>query len=139
MSNQVYVYTDGAYRDGIYAGAFLVYKGTQCIHSNSGCGTKASSMNNVAGELSAVMHAVVWLKKHNYTGTLVYDYTGIEKWLIKEWKAKNEFTQAYVKFMQSYLDIISFKWVKGHNGDLGNAQADKLASKALNSRKEWKR
>lgn len=138
MFNQVYVYTDGAYRDGIYAGAFLVYRGTQFIYSNSGCGTKAASMNNVAGELSAVMHAVVWLKKHNYFGVIVYDYTGIEKWLTKEWKAKNEFTQAYVKFMQPYLDQISFKWVKGHNGDLGNAQADRLASKALNSRKEWK-
>lgn len=136
---KVYVYTDGSYRDGVYAGAFLVYQGARCIHTDSGCGTKAACMNNVAGELSAVMHAAHWLKKNNYQGVIVYDYTGVYEWLVGNWKTKNEYTKAYKDFMLPYMQdlTVTFKWVKGHNGDLGNTMADQLAKEALNKRKEW--
>ena len=135
----VYVYTDGSFKNGTYSGAFVVYSGTKCIYKDSGCGTKAVSMRNVAGELSAVMHAAKWLKQNNYVGTIVYDYTGIEKWLTKEWRCKNKYTLAYYNYMCKYVKdgIVKFKWVKGHNGDLGNALADALASKALRGRKVW--
>ena len=134
-----YVYTDGSYRDGTYSGAFLVYAGTVCVYKDAGCGTKAASMQNVAGELSAVMHAAVWLAKNDKVGTIVYDYTGVEKWLTKEWKCKNEFTKAYFEFMKKYVDdgTVKFKWVKGHNGDLGNSLADKLAREALAKKCSW--
>lgn len=136
---KVYVYTDGSYRDGVYAGAFLVYQGPVCIHKDSGCGTKAACMNNVAGELSAVMHAARWLRKHAYEGVIVYDYTGIYEWLVGNWKTKNEFTKAYKEFMLPYMkdQTVTFKWVKAHNGDLGNTMADQLAREALNKRKSW--
>lgn len=139
IPKKVYVYTDGSYRDGVYAGAYLVFQGTTCIHTGSGCGTKASCMNNVAGELSAVMHAAQWLKKNNCVGTIVYDYTGIYEWISGGWRAKNEFTKAYRDFMLPFYQegIVEFKWVKGHNGDLGNTMADKLAREALNKRKAW--
>ena len=140
--HKVYVYTDGSYSSQYahrYAGAFLVYKGTQCIYKDSGCGTKAISMRNVAGELSAAMRAAYWLKKNNYKGVIVYDYEGVEKWLTGAWTARNQYTQAYVKFMKPYLKDgwISFKWVKAHNGDLGNHMADAQAKSALKAKKEW--
>ena len=136
---KVYVYTDGSYRDGIYSGAFLVFRGLTCIYQDSGCGMKAASMHNIAGELSAVMHAARWLKRNNYKATIIYDYTGIKHWAMREWKAKNEFTRAYQKFIYPYLEqmYITFRWVKGHDGDIGNTMADNLARKALESRKEW--
>lgn len=135
---KVYVYTDGSYNSGIYAGAFLVYIGTRCIYQNSGSDSgPAAEMHNVAGELTAVMRAAKWLRAHDYTATIVYDYEGVEKWLTGAWKAKNKYTQAYVKFMKPYLPYLSFKWVKGHNGDLGNIAADNLARKALYSKKGW--
>ena len=139
-----YVYTDGSWSSktpGLYAGAFLVYQGTKLMYKDAGCGVKAATMRNVAGELSAVMHAASWLKRNNLSAVIVYDYQGIEKWLTSEWKAKNKFTQAYQKFMRPYLEsgIVSFKWTKAHNGDLGNELADKEAIKALKNNKVWNR
>ena len=136
---KVYVYTDGSYRDGVYAGAFLVYQGPRCIYSDSGSGTKAASMRNVAGELSAVMRAARWLRRNNYRGVIVYDYTGIYEWLVGNWQTKNEYTRAYKKFMEPYVNgqIVTFKWVKAHSGELGNTLADQLAKEALNKRKAW--
>lgn len=140
--HKVYVYTDGSYSSCYpdrYAGAFLVYRGVNCIHTNSGCGTKAIAMKNIAGELSAVMHAAKWLKDNNYSGVIVYDYIGIGKWMNGGWKAKKGYTKAYKDFMTPYVKagIVSFKHVKGHNGDLGNSLADNLAREALTSGKEW--
>lgn len=134
-----YIYTDGSYRNGVYSGAFCVYAGTQLIYHDSGCGTKAASMNNVAGELSAVMHAALWLKKNNSRAVIVHDYEGCSKWLDGQWRAKNEYTKAYVSFMRPYVanGTVSFKWVKGHNGDLGNAIADVKAGKALKQNTKW--
>ncbi len=136
---KVYVYTDGSYRDGVYAGAFLVCRGTQCIYQNCGCGTKAADIRNVAGELASVMRAAVWLKKNNYAGVIVHDYEGVSKWMTQEWKRKNSFVQDYYNFMLKYVKdgTVTFKWVKGHNGDLGNHLADKLARHALDTRKGW--
>lgn len=137
--NKYYIYTDGSYREGIYAGAFCVYTGTKCIYKSSGCGTKASSMNNVAGELTAVMRAARWTKKQNAQAVIVHDYTGISKWVDGSWRTKNEWTKAYKKFITPYVKdgTVSFKWVKGHNGDLGNALADELARYALRDQKGW--
>ena len=76
----------------------------------------------------------------NYKGVIVYDYEGIEKWLDGSWRCKNEYTKQYRNFMKRYVKdgTVEFKWVKGHNGDLGNAQADKLAREALNKRMRWR-
>ena len=139
----LYIYTDGSYSGNFpdrYAGSYLVYSGTKCIYKDAGCGTKAVSMRNVAGELSAVMHAALWLKKNNCKGTIVYDYTGVYEWLNGNWKAKNEFTKAYTKFMMPYVTsgIVNFKLVKAHNGDLGNHMADEYAKAALKAKKEWR-
>lgn len=139
--SHVYVYTDGSYIPGFeaYSGAFLVFQGTKLLHKESGVGTKAISIQNVAGELSAVMHAALWLKNNNKIGTIVYDYSGIENWLNGNWKVKNEYTEAYKRFMLPYCKegIVKFKWVKAHNGDLGNLQADKEAKDALRQKREW--
>lgn len=139
---KVYVYTDGSFSPEYpdrYAGAYLVYQGTRCIYSDSGCGTRAVSMRNVAGELSAVMRAARWIKQNNYRAVIVYDYTGIYEWVMGNWRAKNEFTKAYKKFMQPYINdgTITFKWVKAHNGDLGNTMADNLARKTLRLGGTW--
>ncbi len=139
----LYIYTDGSYSTNTpdkYSGAFLVYAGTQCIYSDAGCGTKAVSMRNVAGELSAVMHAAKWLRSNGFKGTIVYDYTGVYEWLNGNWRTKNEFTKAYKEFMNSYVKdgTVSFKWVKAHNGDLGNHQADALAKLALRQGVSWR-
>lgn len=137
----IYVYTDGSHNGGEhYSGAYIVYDGTRRIHENAGIGVTANSMRNVAGELSAVMRAVRWLVNNRKKGCIVFDYIGIEKWITGEWRAKNEYTKAYAKFVKPYYDngTISFKWTKAHAGDLGNEFVDKLAQRALRNKEKWK-
>lgn len=137
----LYVYTDGSYKGGThYSGAFLVYNGTRRIYENAGVGDTALSMRNVAGELSAVMRAVRWVVNNKQTACIVFDYTGVEKWVTGEWRAKNEYTKAYVKYMKPHYDngTIKFKWTRGHAGDLGNEFVDRVAQRALKNMEQWK-
>ena len=139
--SHVYVYTDGSYNSNleVYSGAFLVYKGHEFLYKDSGIGSRAKDIHNVAGELSAVMHAAKWLKNNNLEGTIVYDYLGISAWIKGEWSAKNSYVKEYKKFMLPYYKkgIVKFKWVKGHNGDLGNHLADVEARNAIKLKKCW--
>ena len=60
---------------------------------------------------------------------MFYDYWGIEKWALKDWKAKNEFTQWYAKEYEKLskdVKVYFFK-VKGHVGDKYNEVADRLS------------
>lgn len=135
------IYTDGTYTSGneYYGGAYIVYDEDKRVHQDSGIGSKAVSMRNVAGELSAVMHATKWVAQNKQKAIIIHDYNGISKWITGEWSANNEFTQAYVRFMQPYYQrgIIRFQWVKGHTGVLGNELVDGLARRAVIDKKQW--
>lgn len=65
--------------------------------------------------------------------TIYYDYKGIEMWATKKWKAKNEFTQNYIEFMQEKMKYINIEFVKvpAHSGIIYNEEADALAKKSL--------
>ncbi len=126
-------YTDGSSKFGNYGWAFVVYDGSETIHTDSGVGTntEAAEMGNVAGELAAVMRAVLWSKKNGKKIVINYDYEGVEKWVTCEWMCRNQFTADYGKFMDKYTGIYSFNKVKGHSGNKGNDVADKLARSVL--------
>ena len=80
------------------------------------------------------MYAVKWSEKNGYSGIKIcYDYLGIEKWALGEWKAKNALTQKYAEFMRenSKKLNISFQKIAAHTGNKYNEEADKLAKAAL--------
>ena len=64
---------------------------------------------------------------------IYYDYMGIEKWAIGEWKANKKLTQYYADKMAKYRKLlpIVFMKVEAHTGDFYNEQADQLAKKAV--------
>lgn len=137
--NGVSIYVDGSYRDGIYSYGYVILDHNKNILAQrygKGNDPVAATMNNVAGELSAVMRACLEAKNLGYKEIIiVHDYTGIREWPLGKWKAKNCCVQQYVEFMhtlaQKHNIKVYFKKVKGHNCNKYNDLADALAKRGL--------
>lgn len=137
------IYVDGCFVDNNFGGAFIVFDGNKVVFKDSGKGTRGGdiiSMRNVAGELSATMRAVAWLVNNQSTGTIHYDYLGIEYWVTGEWQAKKLGTKRYVQFMKPYYDkgIITFNKIKAHTGIFGNELADRDSYICIKKNKSWR-
>ena len=133
------IYVDGSYVNKQYSWAFVVYDGTQIIHTSSGLGkdTEAAAIHNVAGELEAAVQAMQWSDEQDVDYVIIHhDYIGISEWATGKWKTNNQFTKAYAQFASKYLHKIKFNKVSGHTGIEGNELADKLARGALKSNNE---
>ncbi|MCH1964364.1 reverse transcriptase-like protein [Clostridium perfringens] len=98
------------------------------------------NMWNIQGECEACIKAIeVAIDKGCSEIHIYHDYQGISSWVIKkgddkrEWKAKNEYTQGYVKRFDELSKKIKVKFVKvkGHSKDKWNDEADKLARRSL--------
>jgi len=131
-------YVDGSFDEklGKYAfGCIIITPNGETIReSGNGNNPESLAIRNVAGEMLGAMFAVKWAVKNGYDNIeLRYDYEGIEKWAVGEWKAKNTLTQKYSEFMKEQQSIIQIKFqkVKAHSGDHYNDEADKLAKVAL--------
>ncbi|GBG56124.1 RNase H [Sporomusaceae bacterium FL31] len=130
------IYVDGSYVNKQYSWAFVVYDGTQIIHTGSGLGkdTEAAAIHNVAGELEAAVQAMQWSDEQDVDYVIIHhDYIGISEWATGKWKTNNQFTKAYAQFASKYLHKVKFNKVSGHTGIEGNELADKLARGALKS------
>ena len=91
-------------------------------------------MRNVAGEIKGAEAAIkLALAKGCKELHIFYDYQGISKWALGEWKTNKEGTKAYKSYFDTIKDKISihFHKVKGHSGDTYNDEADRLAKSAL--------
>ena len=92
-------------------------------------------MRNVAGEIKGAMYAMEHaLRNGKDVLYLHYDYLGIEKWAIGEWKTNKDGTRKYKEYYDSIKDKLKVKFekVKAHSGVKYNEEADKLAKEALN-------
>ena len=128
------LYTDGAFRDGVYTWAYVLQIGGKTYEaSGSGSDTEAAKMRNIDGELSAAMRGLSQAKKLGAKQVqLHHDYTGIADWVSGAWKAKNEHTQKYVAFVKALGLEIEFVKVKGHTGVALNERCDELCTRELN-------
>lgn len=93
-----------------------------------------ADMRNVSGEIYGSMAAMKWCLDNGVSDVVIYyDYEGIAKWPLHEWKANKKGTQAYVAYYDSVKDRLSveFRKVKGHSGDKYNDMVDGLAKSAL--------
>ena len=137
----IVIYTDGACSGNPGPGgwgAVLEYKGHKKILS----GNNQKTTNNRM-ELTAAIEALEALNrpsKINLFTDSKYVRDGITVWISK-WKKNKWKTSArkpvknldlWIR-LESALDIhqVSWHWVKGHSGNLGNEEADKLAQNAI--------
>ncbi|MBZ2174615.1 ribonuclease H family protein [Schnuerera sp. xch1] len=135
--NEMIAYVDGSFdKDNRYYsyGAVLFTKEGKQTLSDKYNDEKMVDMRNVAGEIKGSMVAMQKaLENEKDTLYLYYDYVGIEKWAIGEWKTNKYGTKMYKRYYDSVKDKlkIMFLKVKAHTGVEYNEEADLLAKKAL--------
>ena len=142
MNSIVKIYTDGACKGNPGPGgwgALLIYKS---IEKELWGGEPETTNNRM--ELMAAIQSLRALKKvcevHLYTDSQ-YVKKGITEWLggwkAKGWKTANKQPVKNVDLWQALDEQVakhqvSWHWVKGHAGDMGNERADELANRGVN-------
>lgn len=134
-ANEMIVYVDGSYNDKTGEFGYGVVSFTD--KGKESYGGKFASADaahrNVSGELYAAMHAMdKALEEGKEKLYIHYDYSGIERWAIGEWKTNVELTRRYKRKFDEVKDKlkICFIKVKAHSNDPYNDEADKLAREA---------
>ncbi len=124
-------YVDGSFNKntGVYGSAAILIANDTIIATKTSRGTKMNSMWNIAGEISAAALAVKLAEEYMPDSLLIkYDCEGVAKWPLGEYRAKNEYTQKYVEFMNKPRSFpIYYEHVKAHTGDKYNEMADDMA------------
>ncbi|AEI89320.1 MAG: ribonuclease HI [Candidatus Midichloria mitochondrii] len=118
-------------------GAILIWKDTTKAIS----GFEENTTNNRM-ELTAAIEALKVIKRNVkvevYTDSK-YVCNGITNWIQKwkknNWRNKNKLIKNVdlwqeLELLSSKLDV-SWRWIRGHNGDVYNEKADKLATTAI--------
>jgi len=147
-ADQCVIYTDGSHQRGkkyLGIGAYCQYQGVeykmslQCDDKMlSSYGITETACSNPTAEFLAVAEVLRELNRSplpfrsNITITFMNDYIGPANWIAGNWKANEIHIQNILKECRILIKNINvpvyFQHVKGHSGDHGNDQADKLAS-----------
>lgn len=133
--SDISIYTDGSFWAGRYSWAFVIIQGAEekLLIEQAGVGRskEAAKSRNIAGELSAVMHAVQYADKHGLLpATLYHDLLGAALWADGSWKKNLPLTREYARFMEPYLPQLRFVHIRGHVGHKWNERCDELATQA---------
>lgn len=130
-------YTDGSYKkdsSGNYGvgWGYVLLDGGVITHEDCGKCHEYVAMRNVMGECYAVIELLSYCEERGVEElNICHDYEGVAKWVTGEWKAKNEMTQRYRKFVSESPIDISFTWIRGHSSNVWNDYADQLAKKGV--------
>lgn len=92
-------------------------------------------LSNNTAEIVALWHAAQYLLRYNIIGhvTLVYDSVYAANVVRQRWRARS-----HLRLMRDTEDVfvqveknvvLDWKWVRGHNTDVGNVIADELANR----------
>lgn len=130
-------YIDGSYNDinGEYSfGCVLLVDGKEYTFNKKYEADEYSNSRNVSGEIKGAGFIIQYAINRGFKSLdIFYDYIGIEKWFMHEWKANSEIAIKYVEFADKIRNKIkiTFHKVKSHTNDHYNDMADSLAKRAL--------
>lgn len=133
----VHIWVDGSYvRDGDRAacgwGLVIVQDGEEVLRdSGSVVDDGFENQRNIAGEVTAVLKALEWCRQKGVErATIHYDYEGLARWPLGEWKARNAHTEGYARAVQGSGIDIEWRKVRAHSGEPRNEVVDRLAREA---------
>lgn len=133
----VSIYVDGSYNiatEEFSYGMVVLTKDGEETYSKSYQDKELAAMRNVAGEIEGAKAAMQYALDRGIDKIAIYyDYEGIAKWCVGEWKTNKEGTKAYKAFYDEAVKKLEIKFVKvaGHSNDKYNDMADGLAKEAL--------
>jgi len=133
-ADEVLIYVDGSFSPTAsrHAGwGFVVVKGDDEVHAESGATAEPALSRNVDGELEATIRAIEWCRSHGQKAVVCHDYEGVGRWALGEWKASSEVARRYRERIAGQLDGIRFCKVSAHTGHRWNDRADELAKRGI--------
>lgn len=132
------IFVDGSYEDSMqrYSFGLVVDNIERTTMSKCFNDKRFLSNRNVSGELLGAMYAFSWILSNQEEGKLYrinYDYEGIEKWALGDWKTNKALTKCYSKISQYVMELVPLKFnkVPAHSGVELNEIVDQLAKEAL--------
>lgn len=140
--DKIVIYTDGGCRGNPGIGGWGVWL-RYGKHEKKLKGSQAETTNNQM-ELTAAIKALEAIKSKTIAIELYTDskyvMNGINEWIdnwkAKGWKTANKKPVKNLALWQQLDSLnlqhnVSWHWVKGHSGDIGNEIADALANEAM--------
>lgn len=138
VPKEIDVYVDGSFdKEAGFCGSGVVFvENDEEIDCYSFASVDEYNQWNIQGECEACLNAIKTAGLNEIEILhIYYDYQGVESWATGAWKAKNPYTQGYVKrfneMISEYSINVIFHKVKGHSGNRWNDRADKLARQCL--------
>src|SRR5699024_9174451 len=137
-SKTIEAYVDGSFHKASnrYSFGVAIIKNGEVIETlqRAGDNPKYQDSWQIAGEVFGTLHAILWAINHQYKKIIVYyDYLGIEKWALGEWRTNKpvsiDYAETYKKLAPK-IDV-EFVKVKAHSGVEFNELADQLAKDAF--------
>lgn len=137
-AGSVIAYVDGSFnkKANSYSFGVVLIENGQVIEtlSRAGDNPKYQDSWQIAGEVFGALHAIHWAINKGYKKILVhYDYLGIEKWALGEWRTNKPVSQDYAETYRKLAPKIEVQFVKvkAHSGIEYNELADQLAKDAF--------
>lgn len=141
-SDQLIAYVDGSFdkKSESYSFGAVLILNNQVIKTLSRVGNnpKYQSSRQIAGEVFGALHAIDWAIQNDFKKiTIHYDYLGIEKWALGEWRTNKAVSIDYAQSFQELASKIEIQFVKvkAHAGVEYNEMADQIAKDALEKSK----
>lgn len=136
-NNEVVAFVDGSFEESKNEYAFgVVVLGLGDTYEDfcSDFEPEYVKLRNVSGEILGATTAIEYaISKKVKKIKIFYDYEGIAKWALGDWKCNKIPTKLYKKFIDSVKDTIEIEFFKvpAHTGIIYNERADELAKQAL--------
>lgn len=134
----VVAYVDGSFdkQSNRYSFGAVLIQNEEIIKTLTRVGNnpRYQGSRQIAGEVFGAIHAIHWAIQHGFKKIIIhYDYLGIEKWALGEWKTNKDVSKDYVEAYRKLAPKIDVQFVKvkAHSGIEYNELVDQLAKDAI--------